>query len=72
MLKNDPTRKVDYVGKLPNVVEELTKETNLTKRTICKILEGIEEYLIEDFISNPRDFIFKVSQSINNQKTLIN
>ena len=51
------TRKVDYVGKLPNVVEELTKETNLTKRTICKILEGIEEYLIEDFISNPRFYL---------------
>ena len=71
LLKSDPTRKVDYVGKLPNVVEELVKETNLTKRTICKILEGIEKDLIEDFTSNPRDFIFKVSQSINNQKTLL-
>tara|TARA_B100000989_G_C19529698_1_gene468906 strand:+ start:2129 stop:4840 length:2712 start_codon:yes stop_codon:yes gene_type:complete len=67
----DPTRSVEYIGKLPNLVQELIKETNLTRKTICKILEGIENYLLEDFIDNPRDFIFKVSQSVNNQKKLL-
>ena len=56
---------------MPNLVQELIIETNLTKQTICKILEGIENDLLEDFIDNPRDFIFKVSQSINNQKKLL-
>ena len=71
LIDYDPTRSVEYVGKLPNLAQELIKETNLTKKTICKILEGIENDLLEDFIDNPRDFIFKVSQSINNQKKLL-
>ena len=71
LIDYDPTRSVEYIGKLPNLVQELIIETNLTKQTICKILEGIENDLLEDFIDNPRDFIFKVSQSINNQKKLL-
>ena len=36
LLKNDPTRKVDYVGKLPNVVEELTKRLISPKEQYAK------------------------------------
>jgi restriction endonuclease len=58
-----------YMGDLPNLVEELKKETNLTNNTIKSILNGIDEYLIEDFLLNPQDFIYQVSKVINNQKT---
>jgi len=58
-----------YIGELPNLVEELKKETNLTTNTIKKILEGLDDYLIDDFIRNPQDFIYQVSKVINNEKS---
>ena len=58
-----------YIGELPDLIDELKKETNLTIKTIKMILEGLDDYLIEDFIKNPQDFIFQVSKGINNQKT---
>lgn len=58
-----------YIGELPDLIEELKKETNLTINTIKMILNGLEDYLLEDFIKNPQDFIFQVSKVINNQKT---
>lgn len=58
-----------YIGELPDLVEELKKETNLTLNTVKMILNGLDDYLLEDFISNPQDFIYQVSKVINNQKT---
>lgn len=58
-----------YIGDLPDLVEELKKETNLTVNTVKMILNGLEDYLLEDFVLNPQDFIFQVSKVINNQKT---
>ncbi|GIT98517.1 DEAD/DEAH box helicase family protein [Sulfurovum sp. TSL1] len=57
-----------YTGDLPNLIEELKKETNLTTISIKKILEGLDDYLLEDFIRNPQDFIYQVSKVINNEK----
>lgn len=57
-----------YKGLLPDLVEELKNETNLTKNTIREILMGIDEFLLEDFTLNPQDFIFQVSTTINNEK----
>lgn len=58
-----------YIGELPDLVEELKKETNLTVNTIKMILERLNDYLLDDFIKNPQDFIYQVSKVINNQKT---
>ncbi len=58
-----------YIGELPDLVEELKKETNLTINSITKILSELDDYLLEDFVRNPQDFIYQVSKVINNEKT---
>ncbi len=57
-----------YIGFLPDLVEELKKETGLTRNTIKEILKGIDDFLLEDFTLNPQDFIYQVSTTINNEK----
>jgi type III restriction enzyme len=57
-----------YHGELPDLVEELKKATQLTTQSIKKILSGLDDYLLNDFVKNPQDFIYKVAQVINNQK----
>ncbi len=57
-----------YTGFLPDLVEELKSETNLTRDTIKEILKGIDDFTIEMFILNPQDFIYQVSTTINNEK----
>ncbi|MEA3353607.1 MAG: DEAD/DEAH box helicase family protein [Campylobacterota bacterium] len=57
-----------YMGDLPDLIQELKKETNLTINTIKMILNELDDYLLEDFIRNPQDFIYQVSKVINNEK----
>ncbi|MGN1201241.1 MAG: type III restriction-modification system endonuclease [Candidatus Caccovivens sp.] len=53
--------KYDLVGKL-------ARNTTLTRKTIVKILKGLEEKKFEMFKINPEEFIKKVSKMINEQK----
>jgi len=57
-----------------DLVAEITKETNLTRKTIVKILQGIKQITFHQFRINPESFIQGVSNIINNEKaaTLIN
>lgn len=73
--------KIDYkkadslLGSLKyDLLNEILQETNLTRRTVAKILTGIREDKFYQFKVNPEDFIKKVSEFINEEKsaTLIN
>jgi len=57
-----------------DLVAEIAKETNLTRKTIVKILQGIKQITFHQFRINPESFIQGVSNIINNEKaaTLIN
>lgn len=57
-----------------DLVGEITKETNLTRKTVVKILQGIKEIKFANFRVNPESFIKEVSKIINGEKaaTLIN
>lgn len=57
-----------------DLVAEIAKETNLTRKTIVKILQGIRQDTFHNFRINPESFIQGVSNIINNEKaaTLIN
>ena len=57
-----------FVGEFPHLIKELELKTDLTIKTICNILKKLDDYLIDDFIKNPYDFINKVSNLINNEK----
>jgi type III restriction enzyme len=57
-----------------DLVAEIAKETNLTRKTIVKILQGLQPGTFHNFKVNPESFIQGVSNLINNEKaaTLIN
>lgn len=57
-----------------DLIWELSKSTNLTRKTITNILKNINKTEFDLFKINPEDFINKVSKLINEQKsaTLIN
>ncbi len=57
-----------------DLLNEILMETNLTRKTIAKILKGIRQDKFYQFRVNPEDFIKKVSDIINEEKstTLIN
>ena len=57
-----------------DLLNEILMETNLTRKTIAKILKGIRQDKFYQFKVNPEDFIKKVSEIINEEKstTLIN
>jgi type III restriction enzyme len=57
-----------------DLVAEIAKETNLTRKTIVKILQGLQSETFHNFKVNPESFIQGVSNLINNEKaaTLIN
>jgi type III restriction enzyme len=57
-----------FYGELPDLIEALKQATQLTTQSIKKILSGLDDYLLKDFVKNPQDFIYKVAQVINNQK----
>lgn len=54
---------------LPDVITELQNRTNLTRKTIVKILTGCKR--LEDFKNNPQKFIEEVSQIILREMKLI-
>ena len=51
-----------------DLIGEIVKNTQLTRKTIVLILSKIREDKFFMFKSNPEDFILKVSQIINSQK----
>jgi len=74
--KKNITEKVDsLLGSLKyDLIFEIAKETNLTRKTIVKILQKITNKSFDDFKVNPESFIKGVSNIINSEKaaTLIN
>ncbi len=57
-----------------DLVAEIAKETNLTRKTIVKILQGLQQSTFHNFRVNPESFIQGVANIINSEKaaTLIN
>ena len=53
--------KYDLIGKLVD-------ETGLTRKTIVKILQGVQPYTFNQFKNNPEEFIIKSASLINDQK----
>lgn len=53
--------KYDLIGKLVD-------ETGLTRKTIVKILQGVQPYTFNQFKDNPEEFIIKTASLINDQK----
>lgn len=56
--------KYDLIGKL-------VEETQLTRKSIVKILQGIREDVFNQFKINPEDFIIKVANLINEEKATV-
>jgi len=56
--------KYDLVGKI-------AEQTQLTRRTIVGILQGISKPIFDQYPTNPEDFILKVSRLINEQKATV-
>jgi len=57
-----------------DLISEIAKETKLTRKTIVRILQGIQPKTFTNYRINPESFIQKVSSIINSEKaaTLIN
>ena len=57
-----------------DLIGEICKNTNLTRKTVTAILQKIREEKFKQFWINPEDFIRQTSEFINNEKatTLIN
>lgn len=57
-----------------DLVAEIAKETNLTRKTVVNILQGLRQDTFHNFRVNPESFIQGVSNIINSEKaaTLIN
>ncbi len=51
-----------------DLIAEISKATNLTRKTIAVILQGIKAEKFACFAKNPEEFITKVSLLINEQK----
>jgi len=51
-----------------DLIWEVAKSTNLTRKTVARILQGIREDKFKQFWLNPEDFIRQVSEQINNAK----
>ncbi|MGZ8190280.1 MAG: type III restriction-modification system endonuclease [Methylococcaceae bacterium] len=65
-LKNSvhSTVKYDLLGKL-------TEQTQLTRRTVARILQGIRLDIFSQYSTNPEDFIAKAAHLINEQKATV-
>jgi len=57
-----------------DLISEIAKETKLTRKTIVRILQGIQPKTFANYRINPESFIQRVSDIINGEKaaTLIN
>jgi type III restriction enzyme len=74
-LKNIIEKADSLLGSLKyDLIAEIAKETNLTRKTIVKILQGLRPSTFSNFRVNPESFIKGVSNLINSEKaaTLIN
>jgi type III restriction enzyme len=56
--------KYDLIGKLAS-------ETQLTRRTIAEILQGVNRVVFDQFKNNPEDFLLKAARLINEQKATV-
>lgn len=54
-----------------DLVGKIVEETQLTRKTIVNILQGIREDKFYQFKVNPEDFISKVSNLINEEKAAV-
>jgi type III restriction enzyme len=63
-IPNGSMVKYDLIGKL-------TSETVLTRKTIARILQGIDEPVFAQYQSNPEDFILKATRIIHEQKAAV-
>ncbi|WP_412754395.1 type III restriction-modification system endonuclease [Legionella donaldsonii] len=61
---NDSGVKYDLIGKL-------TTETNLTRKTIAHILQGINATVFKQYQQNPEDFLLKTAKIIQEQKASV-
>lgn len=67
--KNITERTESILGALKyDLVNELAKGTNLTRKSIVKILQGIRKDTFYNFRVNPESFIKEVSKIINSEK----
>lgn len=54
----------NHTFKIGNIVDELSKETNLTRKSIVRILEGINNLGL--LFKNPQDFILSMTSILKN------
>ncbi len=54
-----------------DLIGQLSSNTQLTRRTIARILQGIKEAVFGQYRLNPEDFIAKASRLINEQKATV-
>lgn len=67
--KNIAERTESLLGALKyDLIAEIAKETNLTRKTVVKILQGIKKSTFANFRVNPESFIREVSKLINSEK----
>ena len=66
-LENANTIKASY-GTKYDLVGKLVEETKLTRKTIVKILTGIDKNIFNQFQYNPEEFILKTGNIINDEK----
>jgi type III restriction enzyme len=63
-IKSNWAVKYDLVGKI-------TEDTGLTRKTVVKILQGIDKQIFDKFQDNPEEFIMKAAELINEQKATV-
>jgi len=54
-----------------DLIGEIAKNTNLTRRDIATILQGIQPRTFEQFRNNPEEFIIQASRLIDEQKATV-
>lgn len=54
-----------------DLIGRLTEATQLTRRTVAAVLQGIGEPTFSQYRSNPEDFILKAGKLINEQKATV-
>lgn len=62
----------EYKAKsIPDIITYLQNETELTRKTIVKILKGLDEFRIDYLKANPQSFMEQCIEVINRQKQLL-
>ena len=60
-----------YCGIRYDLIGKIVEGTQLTRKTVVRILQGIREDVFGQFKINPEDFIIKVSNLINDEKATV-